>query len=150
MMRSPFPGYARLLGPEQLALGGLIVVRTAADYRKWHTLSVISRHGRPWDSPEPAGRVYIDAGRILASCRWCFTGMYTRPDWGVAYCGECGARYGVGQVRFPANFAAIERILCRRPQRDTQQWGMHPLCPDRYEQTPDELERENEEVLKLC
>jgi hypothetical protein len=48
--------------------------------------------------------------------------MYTRPDWGVAYCVECGARYGWAQVTFPKEYKEIERLLCLRVRREHQNW----------------------------
>jgi hypothetical protein len=53
---------------------------------------------------------------------WCKTGIATDPEWGVAYCAECGARYGAGMVNFPADATEIDRILCQRPERETQNW----------------------------
>lgn len=143
---SGFPGYTRLIGPEQLTIGDFFQVRTPGDYRTWQTVVVLTRNGVPWDSPMPAGPAHVNDGRWLATCHWCQKGMLTRPDWGVANCGECGARYQGAQVRFPENAAAIERVLCLRPRRDTQHWGN----PTRPMQTIEDLERENREELQLC
>lgn len=144
---SAFPGYARLIGPEQYTIATVGQVQSPEDYRLWHTLVVTMRHGKPWDSPHPPGRVHVNEGRWVCACFWCKKGMLTRPDWAVAYCAECGARYL--DVVFPANYGEIERVLCARPQRESQNWGIPPEMPDRYEQAVEELVRENREELGL-
>ena len=132
--RKRFAPYRFILGPEQLSASAGRPVSTPEDYLGWHTTIVTSRGGTPWDSPEPT-RARVNHGRWLADCFWCKGGILTRPEWGVAYCGECGARYRKGQVVFPTNHAAISRALSRRVRRDQQNWD------DR--QTVEDLEAEN-------
>jgi len=130
-----FVGYRSLLGPEQLLIAPGQRVSTPAEYRGWQTLVVTQRAGKPWESPEPTV-AYVNHGRWVATCCGCKNGMLTRPDWGVAFCGECGASYGRGKVEFPADAAAIEAVLCRRVRRDQQHWDARQSVRD--------LERENE------
>lgn len=146
---SGFPGYRQLLGPEQLTIGPYLRVRTPDDYLRWQVVVVGLRNGEVWDSPAPAGPAYVNEGRWVATCHWCQKGMLTRPDWGIACCGECGARYRRGQVAFPVDHAAIVRALLRRPMRETQHWGVPPQAPHLHWQTASELERENREELGL-
>ncbi|KKK99644.1 hypothetical protein LCGC14_2630680, partial [marine sediment metagenome] len=87
-----FAGYRFLLGPEQLLLSPGRRVSSPAEYLGWHVSVITNRGGDPWDSPEPT-KARVNHGRWIADCVWCGTGMLTRPEWGVAYCGECGARY---------------------------------------------------------
>lgn len=138
--RVGFSGYRYLLGPEQLMCFPGRRVSSPAEYLAWHTTVVTRRAGTPWDSPEPT-TIYVNHGRWIADCVWCGTGMLTRPDWGIAYCGECGARYHSDQVEYPEEHEAIEKILLRRVRRDQQNWDVR--------QTVDELELENKlpEVL---
>ena len=117
-----FHGYRFLLGPEQLLLSRGVQVSTPEEYRAWHAGHVTSRDADPWDSPE-AVVAYVNHGRWVADCRWCKTGMLTRADWGVAYCGECGERYNPGSVNYPEDFKAAERILLARVRRDQQNWN---------------------------
>lgn len=116
-----FRGYRFLLGPEQLLLSRGVHVSTPEEYRAWHTAHITSRGADPWDSPEPI-EAYINHGRWVADCRWCNTGMLTRPAWGVAYCAECGARYCRGTVSYPGEFKAAEAILLVRVRREQQNW----------------------------
>lgn len=136
----PFTGYRFLLGPEQLLFEPGRRVSSLAEYLGWHTSVVTGRGGDPWDSPQPT-KAYVNHGRWIADCVWCGTGMLTRPDWGIACCGECGARYSASQLHFPERYDAIEKILLRRVRRDQQNWD------DR--QNVDELKKENQlpEVL---
>ncbi len=116
-----FPGYRFLLGPEQLLLSPGRRVSSPAEYLGWHVSVITGRGGDPWDSPEPT-KARVNWGRWVADCFWCGTSMLTRPTWGVAYCGECGARYHKDQVGFPEDHEAIEKILLRRVRRDQQNW----------------------------
>lgn len=116
-----FPGYKKLLGPEQLGFDPWTRVETPEDYLRWHDWVVRRRHGQPWDSPEPI-HAEVWGGRWVASCFWCKTVLLTRPQWGMAYCAECGARYREGMVIFPDKHEEIERILCQRIIRETQGW----------------------------
>lgn len=116
-----FAGYRFLLGPEQLSLSPGRRVSSPTEYLAWHESVVTRRGGDSWDSHE-AVSAYINHGRWIAKCFWCSTGMLTRPEWGVAYCGECGARYHKGQVEYPEDHKAIEEILLRRVRRDQQNW----------------------------
>ena len=61
--------------------------------------------------------------------------MLTRPDWGVAFCGGCGARYQKEKVVFPRRPNRFERPLLVRVRRDQQNWT--------DEQTVEDLEAEN-------
>ena len=67
--------------------------------------------------------------------------MLTRPDWHIACCGECGARYHKDLIEYPEEHEAIEKILLRRVRRDQQNWD--------DSQGVAELEKENQlpEVL---
>ncbi len=130
-----FVPYRFLLGPEQLlSLSPGRRVSSPAEYLGWHAQHVTARGGEPWDSPEPT-KAYVNHGRWVADCAWCKTGMLTRPEWGVAYCGECGARYHKDHVAFPEEHEALETALLSRLRREQQNWD------DR--QTVEELEREN-------
>lgn len=116
-----FMGYRFLLGPEQLMFDPGRRVSSPEEYLGWHVSNVTLRGGDPWDSPEST-KAYVNHGRWIADCFWCGTGMLTRPAWGVAYCGECGARYRRGEVKFPEDHKAIEAILLRRVRREQQNW----------------------------
>ncbi len=135
-----FAGYRFLLGPEQLLFEPGRRVSSPAEYLAWHTSVVTGRGGDPWDSPKGA-EARVNWGRWVANCAWCGTGMLTRPDWGIACCGECGARYSPDRVRFPERYDTIEKILLRRVRRDQQNWDKR--------QSVEELEQENQssEVL---
>ena len=136
--------FRTLNGPEQLQLEPGRFIATRLEYRAWHTDLVTRRNGDPWDSPESVA-AFVNHGRWCATCRWCDSGMLTRPGeaWGVAYCGECGARYGGGRVVFPAEADGIERILLERVRRDQQNWDAR--------QTVAELRLENShpEVVRV-
>lgn len=129
-----------MLGPEQMLASAGRPVTTPELYLGWHTQIVTTRGGTPWDSPEPT-KARVNHGRWIADCVWCPAGIPTRPEWGVAYCGECGARYRKGMVVYPERHAAIGEVLSRRVNRSQQNWD------DR--QTVEDLEAENEreEVL---
>lgn len=129
-----FAGYRFLLGPEQLCLSPGRRVSSPEEYLGWHVSIVTQRGGDPWDSPEPT-KARINHGRWIADCFWCKTGMLTRPEWGIAYCGECGARYHKEQVEFPEDYSLIEALLLRRVQRAQQNWDSR--------QTLNELAEEN-------
>ncbi len=117
-----FQPYQYLLGPEQLQLVPGKLVRTPAEYRLWQGNLVVQRGGNPWDS-DRATRARVNHGRWIALCCWCTAAMFTRPDWCVAYCVECGARYeGEEEVVFPADHAAFTVVLCQRIRRDQQNW----------------------------
>lgn len=133
--RKPFAPYRFLLGPEQLSFYPGRRVSTHVEYLGWHVSMVTHRGGNPWDSPEPT-RARVNHGRWIADCIWCSTAMLTRPEWGVAYCGECGARYHIDEVEFPKEYKAIEKILLQRVRRDQQNWE--------FPQTPGDLASENE------
>lgn len=141
-----FPGYDRILGPETLSAGDRLV-RTPRDYLMWQAALVIVRGGRVW-APKTPVAVYINAGRYVADCPYCRKGMLTRPDWGIACCGECGAYYRREFVIFPDDISAAAAILQRRPNRDSQNWR-NPHDPRPFQSIAD-LERENREELHLC
>ena len=124
-----FAGYRFLLGPEQLLLSPGRRVSSPAEYLGWHVSVITNRGGDPWDSPEPT-KARVNHGRWIADCVWCGTGMLTRPEWGVAYCGECGARYHKDQVEYPEEHKDIERILLRRVRRDQQNWDDRQTAPE--------------------
>lgn len=141
-----FRGYRFLLGPEQLLLAPHRPVRTLEEYRLWQGHLVTKRGGNPWESPAPV-EAYVNHGRWVADCRWCGTGMFTRPDWAVAYCAECGAKYDRGKVKFPPTHEEIAKLLCRRVRRDQQNWkatqSVEDLCAE------NELIREAEDGIAL-
>lgn len=145
-MVSAFPGYTRIIGPESLEIPRVLRVRTPADYRTWQMIIVTARGGRVWITGVrvPA---YINAGRWTADCHWCAKGMFTRPDWALACCGECGALYEPGTIVFPDQADAAVQILLRRPNRDSQNWRNPNL--NRPLQTIEDLARENIEELQL-
>ncbi len=133
-----FPGYTRLQGPEVLSFSSGVKVRTPSDYLVWQGVMVTSKGGNLWQSTEPV-EAYVNHGRWIAKCRWCDTGILTRPDWGVAYCAECGARYEKGFVKFPPNAEKIADLLCKRVRRENQNWDSR--------QSVEDLEKENKEIL---
>lgn len=127
MALKQFGGYRFLLGPEQLSFYPGRRVSSPAEYLGWHTSVVIDRGGRPWDSPEST-KAYVNHGRWVANCVWCGTGMLTRPSWGIAFCGECGARYR--DIQFPAQYRDIETVLLQRVRRDQQNWDDRQTLAD--------------------
>ena len=129
-----FTGYRFLLGPEQLLFEPGRRVSSPAEYLGWHTSVVTGRGGEPWDSLEGAD-ARVNWGRWIADCFWCGTAMLTRPDWRIACCGECGARYAGEMLLFPDEAEEIVRLLCSRIRRDQQNWDGG--------QSVDELAREN-------
>lgn len=133
--KKKFGGYQFLLGPEQLSFYAGRQVASQLEYLAWQVSMVTKRGGEPWDSSESI-RARVNHGRWIADCFWCRTAILTRPEWGVAYCGECGARYHLDQVEFPKQYKAIEKILLRRVRRDQQNWE--------YPQTVGDLASENE------
>ncbi len=135
VVRVSFPGYVRLVGPESLTIGSLRV-QSVNDYRQWQAMSVALSNAKTWQSQEKA-KAYVNFGRWLIDCVWCKKGVLTRPDWGVAFCATCGARYEQGMVIFPSD-PRIENALLLRPNPDTQHWD------DR--QTAEDLLRENKEL----
>ena len=134
-----FPGYKRLKGAEILAIGKFSVT-SPEFYKHWQTLLVSASNAKTWPSLEKI-KAYVNYGKWVANCFWCKKGVLTRPDWGVAYCPTCGAQYEKGMVIFPAD-QEIERLLCLRPDPETQHWDDL--------QTADDLLRENREELLLC
>lgn len=133
-----FKGYKGVLGPETLQFDPMNPgrrIRTPADYLGWHTRVVTTRGVEPWDSKKKT-KARVNHGRWIADCVWCGGGMLTRPDWGVAYCASCGARYHRKYVVFPRDFLRISKALLVRVRRDQQNWD------DR--QKPEDLELENE------
>lgn len=136
----PFPGYTRLVGPESLTLDGVTPVRTPDDYALWQRIHVVTKGAKVWKS-EARVDAYINFGRWVADCFWCKKGMFTRPDWGCAYCAQCGARYETGYVIFPDDVLEILAAILVRPDPDTQGWD--------NKQTVQDLLRENREELHL-
>lgn len=130
-----FKGYRFLLGPEQLALEPGRRVDSPATYRAWYLGAIVDRGGEAWTTNRKAV-ARVNHGRWIADCPWCETGMQTRPDWGVAYCAECGAGYERGTVVFPDDHAEIEAVLLTRVKRSQQHWDNR--------QTLEELVAENE------
>lgn len=132
-----FAGYARVTGPELLQFDPNFpgrAINSPADYIGWHTRVVTAKGVEPWDSLRPT-KARINHGRWIADCVWCGGGMLTRPDWGVAFCATCGARYHYKRVKFPRDPQSFERPLLVRVRRDQQNWD------DR--QTVEDLELEN-------
>lgn len=139
-----FPGYDRILGPETLSVGDRLV-RTPQDFILWQMATVTVRGGKVWTTKTKV-RAYINAGRHVADCAYCHKGMFTRPDWGIACCGECGAFYDRGAVVFDPNHVLAAAVLLRRPDRDTQNWRNPNIS--RPFQTMAELEQENVQELQ--
>lgn len=149
-----FPGYKRILGPEILSRPVLVEVdgesvyacrkvRTREDYIAWHEDLLFEAGGDTWLSEEPV-HAEIREGRWLAQCRWCrlhhrLTPMLTRPDWSLACCSVCGARYEGSNVVFPDDplRSEIIAVLLLRPFRENQNWLQR--------QTVEDLVRENEQ-----
>jgi hypothetical protein len=134
-----FPGYSALVGPETLNVAGRFVNSPRA-YELWHKVLVALGKAQTWESLVPIV-AYVNHGRWVALCHWCKKGILTRPDWGVAYCAQCGAKYGKGWVKFPENHEEITKALVVRPDPETQNWD--------NKQTVDDLIRENREELHL-
>lgn len=116
-----FTGYKFIQGPEQLLLMSGKRVQTSEEYRMWQANLVFIRGGDTWNSTGAVDAI-VNHGRWIAICRWCGTGMFTRPDWGVAYCAECGAIYDKGMVRFKNDASKIAELLCLRIKREEQNW----------------------------
>ena len=135
-----FPGYTQLVGPETFWLDDKTPVRCARDYELWHLMLVVTNKKRVWQSGLPC-TAYINHGRCVADCVWCKKGMLTRPDWGIACCAQCGAKYDT--VIFPSDeeWAQVLSAIFVRPNPDTQNWD--------NKQTAADLLRENREELHL-
>lgn len=87
----------------------------------------------PWDAiGRPAA--FISGGRWVLMCA-CGNAASVDPDWRLAACFECGAIYR--SIELPADRAAIEAVLLRRPEMRTRNW--------RLPETLAFLEAENEE-----
>ncbi len=127
--------YLRLEGPEQLRLSDGSRVASPADYALWQA-EVIADRGiaRIWTPAAPV-TAYVNHGRWIADCGMCRTPMFVRPEWPLACCPQCGARYAA--VAFPPDIAALTTLLCRRPDPENQNW--------QPPETVDDLRRENEE-----
>src|SRR5262245_17427809 len=104
-------------GPEQLIFADRRHVDTPEDYLDWYTLNL---------NPAARGEVtrvpvhaYISQGRWICKCI-CENGLFTRPEWGVAYCITCGNRYEA--VIYPPDWSEIEWLLLQRPVRSQQNW----------------------------
>jgi hypothetical protein len=132
-----FPGYPSLVGPESLSIPSHeLYVRTVDDYNMWHLLIVTAKKGKVWITHRRR-EAYINHGRWVIDCAWCQKGVLTRPDWGVANCIECGARYPAGTIAFPDD-PSIQHLLLLRPVVETQNWD--------NKQTAADLLKENEEL----
>ncbi len=107
---------ARMKGP-QLIRG----VVTAEDYRVWYLKSLAAGGGQAWVSAEPMV-ARVNHARWTGDCAWCANAPLTDPDWGVAYCPECGASYPEGMVIFPDNWQEIEAILLVRTTPENMNW----------------------------
>lgn len=140
-----FPRFSRILGPETLARpvtvrvdGAELIayrrIQTPEDYCAWHDDAIELGGGLAWDSPEPV-RAEVREGRWTAHCRWCAehgrnTLMLTRPDWRLACCAECGARYEGDMVVFPDTEDEITEALLLRPLRENQNWLLGEAVAD--------------------
>ncbi len=124
MLTRQFTGYKTIHGPEQLHDPNQPSrpISSPADYRGWHAAMVTTKGVDPWDSNKKC-TARINHGRWIADCIWCKGPILTRPDWGVAYCAECGARYHEGSVIFPANPRLFAEPLLLRVQRELQNWA---------------------------
>jgi hypothetical protein len=136
----PFPGYGHLVGPESFWLDEKTPVRCARDYELWHRIFVTSQRKKVWQS-EAKCTAYINRGRIVADCYWCKKGMFTRPDWGIACCAQCGAKYAPGMVVFPEDveWALILEALLVRPDPETQNWDNKQNAADLWRENREEL-----------
>ena len=108
----------RIVGPESLytmvsQYAKPQPVNTAEEYEAWHA-HIIAGGGETHESGE-AIVAHVNHGRWMADCAWCDNSCLTRPDWGVAYCAECGAKYDTTKVIFPEEHEAITAILLDRP-----------------------------------
>ncbi len=125
-----------IIGPEQLQYFPGHPGRRVSnpdEYLGWHTAIVTARGGVPWDT-DRAITARINHGRWVADCVWCSAGMLTRPEWGVAYCAECGARYGRELVAFPKEHKKIETPLRERVMRQQQNWDDRQNAADLVEE----------------
>lgn len=134
-MTETFPGYASLVGSESLSLNDFHV-QSPGDYNMWQLIVVTAKKGKVWSTKRQVV-AYINHGRWIVDCAWCTRGMLTRPDWGIANCIQCGARYDQGTIAFPAD-ENIVRALLIRPIPETQNWD--------EKQTAADLWRENKEL----
>lgn len=121
-MTATFPGYTRLLRPTDLlaALDGK-PIQTLADYGAWHAQRCALQGARAWHAGVLEAEV--NHGRWIARCV-CGGAALVHPEWPTAYCGGCGA---ICAPRVPSEWRAIEAVLCRRPNRSTQNWVGEPL-----------------------
>lgn len=126
-----FQPWARILGPETLTLPGGGFVRDRYDYRAWFLDGIARRGGQAWEGRRT---VYarVNHGRWIVDCAWCPAAMLTRPEaaWRIAYCAECGACYGVNEIRYPDDWQAIEQALVVRVSRDQQHWDARQRLED--------------------
>ncbi|KKL08095.1 hypothetical protein LCGC14_2579310 [marine sediment metagenome] len=107
----------RMKGP-QLIRG----VVTAEDYLAWYLKSMAEGGGgHAWISTMPIA-ARVNHARWTTSCAWCPNAPLTDPEWGVAYCPECGASYPKGMVIFPDNWQEIEAILLVRTTPENMNW----------------------------
>lgn len=113
-----FPGYSRLL-----RLGDLIrradgsAVVDADDYRAWYRDGIAAAGVASW----PAGRApaRVNHGRWIVECG-CGNGLLVEMTSREALCIRCGA---IWEAVLPPNWREIERVLCRRWQREAQNWS---------------------------
>lgn len=96
--------------------------------------------GRTIDEPVPAR---IDGGAWLISCE-CGNAPLTDPDpaWRVARCFQCGNVYT--RVIFPADYAAIETEMLKRPKPTTRH-SSSLVAGERVPMTLREMQVENAE-----
>ncbi len=156
-MNRKFKGHKTIHGPEQLQYDPFNPGRriaSPAEYLGWHAATVTTKGVEPWDSHKKA-TARINHGRWIADCVWCTGAALTRPDWGVAYCATCGARYHKKYVKFPPNPEQLEAPLLLRVKRELQNWKVGETVKDLEEENkrPDvktvaDVERENIEEVE--
>lgn len=116
------PKWLKIEGPEVLRfLDGKTRVDSPERYLAWHAELLLDRGlVAPRSIQVHRLKARINHGRWLADCLSCGQGMFTRPDWRIACCGECGAVYN--GVIFPPRLDEIVLVLLARPDRRNHNW----------------------------
>lgn len=116
------PRWLKIEGPETLRfLDNKTRIDSPETYLAWHAERLLDRGLVAARTIQVHRlRARINHGRFLADCLSCGSGMFTRPDWRLACCAECGAVYN--GVIFPERIAAIVLLLLARPRRENQNW----------------------------
>lgn len=116
----------RIVGPESLyymshRFANPKPIDTPEDYESWHAKTIAA--GGEIHESEEGITAFVNQGRWMADCFWCMNSCLTRPDWGVAFCAECGAKYGQGKVTFPEDHEEATKILLERPMTNRNWTG---------------------------